>query len=449
MNCLKTLLLRSSLSWLIVAASLVFGACGSDDDPGPYIASDPDKIEFDVDWKPETKMVTGLVNHLTNADFTTNTYTFGGTAEELQDLAALAVGDIAVVDDVGLFKIEEITVSGDQVVIKTADAQLSDAIQDGTIEWDLGFDPLRTDRFIGIQVGALEPMRLYPRKAVVNSAIGIVEKVEWSGSWGGFNVKITMAPAGENIDFTISASYDVGKAKGKIVGKGTIRGYRTSGLVLLENGTTTNFRFVARGIDVDMDLEFGAVELGMMDGNFSFPAKIVLPFALGPIPAWYSMGSVIEVQSTLKAETSALAKAHLKFRGAAGIRKDTAEDSGLMPMANIDNIDVEFIKGESVATLTSGLGVLIQFPRIEVGLGLPGTGAESYMTVKNEVVANTNVKYEAAGPYPVITGTCLEVGVNLGVYVGGAFKALGFTLASKEFQVGAKINPKKRFGKCE
>ena len=175
MNWLKTLLLRSSLSWLIVAASLVFGACGSDDDPGPYIASDPDKIEFDVDWKPETKMVTGLVNHLTNADFTTNTYTFGGTAEELQDLAALAVGDIAVVDDVGLFKIEEITVSGDQVVIKTADAQLSDAIQDGTIEWDLGFDPLRTDRFIGIQVGALEPMRLYPRKAVVNSAFGIVE----------------------------------------------------------------------------------------------------------------------------------------------------------------------------------------------------------------------------------------------------------------------------------
>ena len=26
-----------------------------------------------------------------------------------------------------------------------------------------------------------------------------------------------MTPAGENIDFTISASYDVGKAKGKIV----------------------------------------------------------------------------------------------------------------------------------------------------------------------------------------------------------------------------------------
>lgn len=90
-----------------------------------------------------------------------------------------------------------------------------------------------------------------------------------------------------------------------------------------------------------------------------------------------------------------------------------------------------------------------RFLWVEVGLGLPGTGAEAYATVKNEVIANTTVHYEAAGPYPVVTGTCLEVGVNLGVYLGGALKAFGITLKGDEFPVSTRVMPVKKSGECK
>ncbi len=57
------------------------------------------------------------------------------------------------------------------------------------------------------------------------------------------------------------------------------------------------------------------------------------------------------------------------------------------------------------------------------------------------------VDFDVAGNYPVITGTCLEVKVNLGAYVGSEIKASGLKPSSKELPVFTKLIPAHKIGK--
>ena len=98
----------------------------------------------------------------------------------------------------------------------------------------------------------------------------------------------------------------------------------------------------------------------------------------------------------------------------------------------VDRLDLEF---------AAGFGALMDFPRVDVGLGVPGTGVSAYVTVRNELVTNVEVFYESAGGYPVITGQCVRGSVNQGGYLGGSFQAFGLTLAANETQLFAKVNP--------
>jgi len=435
------------LALALLALPALPGCGDGGDGRGPYIADQPDEIAFEAAWKPATRFVAAAEDRLIDADPAAGAYTFAG---EVGDLATLAAGDVAVLEGVGLLRVDSVTASGDQVVVQGEPAALADAIQDGTMSWDVGFDFTRPERFLAFQVGESAPLLLVPERPSFRvGSTTPAGSVSWTGTISGFNVSLKLTPAGEDVAIAFTAKYASGNASASVKGAGTLRGFRVQGSAEVAGGSLASFRVVTEGIEADLTLEFGGVELGTKNGAFSVPAKMILPFTLGPIPAWASLGGVLEISSTLKTNTSALAKAHLVFQGAVGMRGDGSGLAGLVPLARVDRIDLEHQSSESVATLTSGLGVLMQFPRFEIGLGLPGTGAEAYATVKNEVVANTTVNYDAAGPFPVVTGTCLEVSVNLGAYVGGALKAFNFTVASAETPVAAKLMPTRKTGDCK
>jgi len=251
---------------------------------------------------------------------------------------------------------------------------------------------------------------------------------------------------GATIEFKASRK-GAGNSTFALKGTGTLRGFRIVGGVDIESGTLRMLKFATTDVEGDLTVEVGGVELGILNDRFEVPARLILPFALGPIPAYASLGGVLEVSSTLSAQTTAIAKARIRFTGSIGLESD---GKSLTPRGSLDSHSLEFESAESVATLTSGLGALFHFPRVEVGLGVPGTGIDIYATVKNEVVANTTVKFEAAGPYPVITGTCLEVNVNLGAYVGGEMKMLGMQLATQETPIYTRLMPTYQKGEaCE
>jgi hypothetical protein len=55
-----------------------------------------------------------------------------------------------------------------------------------------------------------------------------------------------------------------------------------------------------------------------------------------------------------------------------------------------------------------------------------------YVSQKTEIVANLEVQYSNAGPYPVITGNCFTGNLNVGAYVGGEIRLAGLKLPKQQ-----------------
>ncbi len=425
---------------LAMAGLAALGACGSSDaGPGPNLAALPDQTTFQVTWNPATKVLAeaDAKGKLVGTDPKAGTYTFQPDATAV---AALQAGDVAVLSGVALVRVVSVDSTGGPVVLTATRAALTDAIDTGTVAWDVGFDFARPDRFLNVDIGDGTYTGALTRDPVGRVTSALTGAISYSGTLGGYDVSLKVSPDavdGADIAFTASRK-GAGNSTFALKGTGTLRGFRVTGGVDLELGTLKELNFATTDLEGDLTIEFGGVELGTGDDAFAVPAKLILPFPLGPIPAYATLGGVLEISSTLVAQTTAIAKAHIQFKGSIGVQSD---GKSFTPVGSLDSSSLDFESGQSVATIDAGLGVLFHFPRVEVGLGVPGTGIDIYATAKNEVVANTTVKFEAAGPYPVITGTCMEVDVNLGAYVGGEMKIFGIKLAAKETPIFTKLMP--------
>jgi hypothetical protein len=339
--------------------------------------------------------------------------------------------------------VDKVENTGTAVVLTAKPAALTDAIQDGRIAWDVGFDFARPERFMTIDVDNGKYTLPLKQEGVTRS--GLTATLSYSGKVAGYDVSLTLTPDGKDgvkVNFTVKRKWG-NNAVFALAGKGTLRGFRIKGGVEIELGTAKEVHFETTDVEGDFTIESGGVQLGTGSGAFKVPVKLVMPLLVGPVPMHASIGGALELTASLKENSSAMTKARFRFKGNIGLVSD---GNSISPRGSLERSSLTLEHAESVATITSGLGVLFQFPRVEFGIGLPGMGAAVYSTVKNEVVANTTVYYETAGNYPVITGTCLEVGVNLGAYIGGELKVLGIKVASKETPVFTKLKPKKKFG---
>jgi hypothetical protein len=71
------------------------------------------------------------------------------------------------------------------------------------------------------------------------------------------------------------------------------------------------------------------------------------------------------------------------------------------------------------------------------------------MKFSTEIISNISFEYEAAGPYPVITGNCLESRTNFGAFYGGELSFLGFDLpVIEETQLFGKLGTLSRTGEA-
>jgi len=439
--------MRKILLKILLVLALTIVACSNGDDwwgEGPNVAAAPDQTTFDVTWKQATKVIaqSDARDRLVSYEPAQGTYTFSSDADAI---AALKPGDIVVLTGVGLVNVTKVDDQGTQIVLHADPAALTDAVEDGNIAWDVGFDFTRPHRFLTLDIDNGKYTLALKQSPPNNRTSALTATLSYSGKVAGYDVSLSLTPDGKDgvsVKFKAKRKWG-GNAVFSFSGTGTLRGFRVTGGVNVEVGSTKEVHFETTDVEGDFTIEYGGVEIGTGSNAFKIPAKLVMPFMLGPIPANVSIGGALEMTASLKERNSVLAKAHIKFKGNIGLESD---GKSIAPRGSLTRSSLTFEHGDSVATLTSGLGVLLQFPRVEFGLGLPGIGAAIYSTVKNEVIANTTVHFEAAGNYPVITGTCLEVNVNVGAYVGGELKLLGMKVASKETPVFTKLMPKKRIG---
>jgi len=404
-------------------------ACGG----SPPITPEEDASTFDVTWKPDAKVIEEVEVDaaLVEATLSSNTFVFKASTASI---AALAPGQFTVLGGLGVFKVLSITPVGENVSLVLEPALLTDVISDGTITWTQGVTSMAGTLRTGTGLGETD------LAAIQQGLSGAYENgtLTFNGTIADFATSLKISPASDGFNLSMTAKYEQGTALANIAGTGTLRAFQNRGSIELFESTVKEFSLVFDRIEGDFTVEAGGVRLGTGEQKISIPARLTVPIRLGPIPARISVGGTLEVSSGLNTESSMEMKARFQFNGTAGIRK---RNGVLEPLGELLSKNLTHQSAKGTATVDIGYGVLMSFPEISFGIGLPGTGGEAYFKVKNESLTNITYRYEAAGPYPVITGNCTESHVNLGAYYGGSLKVLDITLAEAERLLYSHLNP--------
>jgi hypothetical protein len=278
---------------------------------------------------------------------------------------------------------------------------------------------------------------------------------DYMGTVGSFQTSFSVTPEiGEPDKMTVVAfaKADLGDSSvAALKGSGWASRFRAVGEIVVTDGHFVSAHVGVRDAMVSLTIESGTAKVSGKQ-VFDFPSLITIPFSAGGLPFFVKLGGGASFDSTASVETSILGKATYSFRGEGDV---TVSPTGIQGSGNITEASAEWSEGEGTSTVTAGLGITVDFPRVQFGLGLPNlpgvppdvsakvakawaTGllpkgialadpalAEVHLALTSEMVFNQTVIYGTAGGFPVIVSNCGKVSLNAAVFLGGSIPALG------------------------
>ncbi len=428
---------------LLTVFCIVIG-CGGENEPPPPVPSENPELDhttFEVEWRDDAVVlddVAAAQSALVSADFALGELVF---ASEYTGLEQLTLGSAAVIGGIGLFRVLAREQVQDGELVRVEDAALTDVIQNGHIAWRRSFVSAEAAAKLGLGIDEDEADSIGTLRQPLGSYEG--GELNYSGELAGFATTMKLKPGPDGTELTLTAKYDKGKGIANSAITATLHGLTNETDIIIEEGAirSVDVRYV--GVDGETTIEAGAVELGGEE-KIQIPARLAMPFLIGPIPFRVELGTSLEFSSTLVGNTSAIFKGRAKFKGSAGARVDGSE---VEYFSSFELADVSLERTEPFGTLTSGLGFLLNFPELTLGVGVPKVAtAGVYLKFRTEILSNLTVEYEVAGIAPVITGICAESGVNFGATYGGKAAFLGIDVFEKEEPLFGKLGEKTRTG---
>lgn len=418
----------------IPAACLLLACSGSSDSKDAPNAPQetPDQTSFQATWKPET-LVLGeatVRDKLRNPEASDGSYEFDPS---LTSVASLAPGQPLLLTGVDLVKVDSVEVRPDTVIVKTEPALLTDAVSDATLAWDVAADmasAIRTaPQFASTTHLAAAPQ--FPCDTQINPN-GCQPKTTFSGKLGNLDASQAMVlnPDGSlKMDLTIKFPQQ-GTAVLSVAASAVLKGFRQQGNVQIRSGALGQGSIGVSGLDLDLDLNVGAVAMGQSDDTFKYPIEVTFPYALGPLPAYFKLSATISLNPVLSESSSARSHVHFHVGGSLGLALNGTNLVGMGGLKSLDGDAPKLEEVETVSPVAGGFGVLVEFPKITFGIGAAKVAAtEGYLSGKEEVVINSSVVLGALG---LIDGTCTTVSANVGAYAGGAIRLLGKSFSQEK-----------------
>jgi hypothetical protein len=411
------------LAVVALAGSAAVAGCGSSSGGSPAPSMAPDQSSLQATWKADTVVLDAatVAAKLSNPDATDGVYRFDPS---LTQVASMQPGQALVITGVDLVKVDSVATEGGAIVVTTEPASLVDAATDADASWDVGID----------MAEGVTPQDA-PGSLRIEAKPFASTPLKYSGPLGNLGATETMAfqPDG-SLQMGTVVSFKSGSSVLKVAANAVLKSFRTSGDVVVRNGSVLEAYFQIDDIDLDLDLNVGAVAMGKSDDTFKLPVEIVAPYAIGPLPTYVKVGAEISLNPSLSDTSSSRTHAHFHLVGSGGVRW-----TGGAPTlyGDLQNSTASTMDSDAVSTVTAGLGVELEFPKVSMGVGIPKTaGIEVYMSQKAEVVANEAMRFDGLG---LITGNCLTVEGNYATFAGGTMRLAGLKL-TKEVQGWGKTN---------
>lgn len=426
----------SLVPFLVLAVS-----CGDDAPAEERVDVDrPDEVEFDVDWKPDTVIVSAedVDGSIVDPFVGDGVFTFAAPPESL---TALVPQQIVVLSGLGLFRVLDARRSdAGELVLTTEEASLQEAAVEGRLSWDVGILVEREGRSgLGLVTAPLFAQLPVPPAYERTPATPL--NAEFSVGRVKAKVVYSKVEDQHQLELTLTGNEGIqvsGKAKVKF------RSFRQRGFYEFTQ-SRANLSLGFDSFDVSGEAQFdltevnGAIKVGK---NFG----LVFPFMVGPIPMYLQLGAGFEIESTL-ANTGDTARAIGSFAWDGNFGVDVIPGISQTPFYDLRRGVSDLAEATHVSRISTGVNVNFDAPRIDLGVGLVPTApahtidmgevnarAGFFAKVKSELVQNMEVLYEPLTG--ILIGNCFRPASNFGLFWGGEMRFFSVTASNEQLLYG-------------
>lgn len=322
------------------------------------------------------------------------------------NVSSLPIGKPLLFPNKAVRRIREVVREGGKTVVYTDKANLNEVIKDADLKWNQDFS------FSKMSKSELEKIRpLFGGTALAQTGSNETS-LSFSGEIEGWEIEVELSPNSpqNRLDVTIEATKD-GQARSRISAEGYISNFVSQGSLAYANSELQQFGYQERGLNGRLHVVFAAVDLGSDVPLFNIPAEIVVPYNVG----------LISMEAKLKANVRVVPEVHGLASSQADVTVTYSADRGfnfeggrVTPLGILEEQNIA-ITGEtlSAGTIAVGMGVGIEFPRIE--LSIMGETVVPYMSLDNYT-------YTVYTPDP----PCQEGGMRQRAVVGLTAGFLGY-----------------------
>jgi hypothetical protein len=405
-------------------------ACDERDEYPPAATGQTDNVvvseftTFDVTYNPDAVVhddLDAVQSALVNLDYTSGLLTVDSSYSGLDELS---IGKTALIAGVGIIRIKSVEETSRNVKLSFEAAPITDIIESGHIAWRRNFMNLDNCKPIGIDTNETDKSTI---QSVKRSLTGSYEDghLSFSGKLGIFDTAFDIQRQNSDLKMSLSATYSENEnTMAKAFATGVLNAFSNETEIIIEDHTVTDFSFLIDNLRGEISIDAGAVALGDGEIQLSIPAGVSIPIVIGGIPFHIDLGGGINFASTLQSSNYAILKGVSSFSGSTGIQVKNGTIYRIGEM-RVSRLEVE--QSEQFGLTTAGFRVIIDFPKVGIGVGWDGVlSAKSYMKLSTEIITNMTVS-TLLNPQ-----TCIEAAVNLGAYYGGSYEFLGFAFPVEE-----------------
>ncbi|MCB0720050.1 MAG: hypothetical protein KDD65_16505 [Bacteroidetes bacterium] len=327
----------------------------------PVLAQvEADSSVFDVTYDPDAIIIDASTRAaLIEADTVRQVYTFDSAALATAGVT-LTTGRPMLIEGLALRKITDVTQVGNQTVVETAFAPLTDAISDGHIAW----------RHTAMLDSDAMQQALMAGKGGEFSPDGL--KMQFKYKEGDYNyvVQFELNPTDTvrtEVIVQVTKKID-GNLKATFIGKGKLKQFQSSGDLSISNNQADEVDISNDNVKLEMELSLAAAGSGLGDFSWKMP-EVGLPikFLVGSIPVTVNVRVQFVLKMKVQNEASATAKTTMSYDGSSGFHYDGVDVSVNHQTINHLFHGTNADSGANIGNLVDAqLG--IAFPKIDVDI---------------------------------------------------------------------------------
>jgi len=438
-------------------------ACGSEEQSHTNLSpAEPDFQTFDVTWSPNTLVGDQNLSQSVLDEPGDGTLVFGDNSM----IKAMQPQGHLLLPGRGLYRVLSVEPQSDgNVRVKTEAGSLVNAAERGNITWDYAIQGAQQSHrpviFMADMAAAItglsrkanapepdastsiEGPALQAYKASESETSTPSSSLSFNGTVKGIDISLKITPADNKTNFEIKA--EKGNA-GQFSAEGWVTKFRQQGEYSFENQRVNTFSFRIPSIELMINLRYKFEGIKIASA-VKIPAKLYFPFMIGGVPGYFGFGGEFTLETTLGNEDSTEGSATFHHAG----NLDVTFESGSLQnrSQHAGKPEVALASASHSSVFTSGLGVTVDFPVAEVGVGLvdafatkpPETRAGIYWKAQSEVVSNFKAEFN------LLTGEkrhCWTVTTGVATVAGGEAKFFGVGFKAEH---KANITPEKKVKK--